>query len=131
MSVVKKRTRVLGLQELQIMRVVWDRGRVTVRDVYEALRTRRQVAYTTVMTMMSILDQKGFLKKIPGEERAFVYEPARSRQTVMRAMVNEFVDRVFGGSANPLMLHLIEDKHVTEKDLDELRRAIRKKGGAS
>ena len=131
MSVVKKRTRVLGLQELQIMNVVWDRGRVTVRDVYEALRERRQVAYTTVMTMMNILDQKGFLKRIPGEDRAFVYEPARSRQTVMRTMVNEFLDRVFGGSANPLMLHLIEDKHLTAKDLEVLRRAIRKKGGAS
>ena len=131
MPVVKKSTRVLGLQELQIMNLVWDRGRVTVRDVYEALRARRQVAYTTVMTMMNILDQKGFLKRVPGGDRAFVYEPARSRQTVMRAMVNEFVDRVFGGSANPLMLHLIQDKRVTAKDLDELRRAIRKKGGAS
>jgi BlaI family penicillinase repressor len=128
---MKKPARVLGLQELQIMNVVWDRGRVTVRDVYEELRKRRQVAYTTVMTMMNILDQKGFLKRIPGEERAFVYEPARSRQTVMRATVTEFIDRVFGGSANPLMLHLIEDKHVTAKDLDELRRAIKKKGGAS
>ena len=128
---MKKPTRVLGLQELQIMNVVWDRGRVTVRDVYEELRRRRQVAYTTVMTMMSILEQKGFLKRIPGEDRAFVYEPARNRQTVMRATVNEFIDRVFGGSANPLMLHLIEDKHITEKDLDELRRAIRKKGGAA
>ena len=131
MSVVKKPVRVLGLQELQIMNIVWDLGRVTVRDVYEALRERRQVAYTTVMTMMNILHQKGFLKRTPGEDRAFVYEPARTRQTVMRATVNEFVDRVFGGSANPLMLHLIQDKHLTEKDLDELRRAIRKKGGAS
>ena len=128
---MKKQPRVLGGQELQIMTVVWERGRVTVRDVYEALRERRQVAYTTVMTMMNILDEKGYLKKIPGEDRAFVYEPARSRQTVVRAMVNEFVDRVFGGSANPLMLHLIEDKHVTEKDLVELRRAIKKKGGGA
>jgi BlaI family penicillinase repressor len=128
---MKKRTRVLGLQELQIMKVVWERGRVTVRDVYEVLRARRQVAYTTVMTTMTILDQKGFLKRTPGEDRAFVYEPARSRDTVMRAMVKEFLDRVFGGSVNPLMLHLIQDKHLTEKDLDELRRAIRKKGGAS
>jgi BlaI family penicillinase repressor len=126
-----KTPRVLGMQELQIMTVVWDRGRVTVRDVYEALRERRQVAYTTVMTMMNILDEKGFLKKTPGEDRAFVYEPARSRQAVMRSMVSEFIDRVFGGSANPLMLHLIEDKHVTEKDLVELRRAIKKKGGTS
>jgi BlaI family penicillinase repressor len=128
---MKKPATVLGPQELQIMKVVWDRGRVTVRDVYEALRERRQVAYTTVMTMMNILDQKGFLKRAPGEDRAFVYEPARSRQAVMRAMVKEFVDRVFGGSVNPLMLHLIEGKHLTEKDLDELRRAMRKKGGAS
>ena len=128
---MKKPVRVLGPQELQIMRVVWDRGRVTVRDVYETLRARRKIAYTTVMTMMTILDQKGFLKRTPGQDRAFVYEPARSRQTVMRAMVNEFLDRMFGGSASPLMLHLIQDKHLTEKDLDELRRAIRKKGGAS
>jgi BlaI family penicillinase repressor len=127
----KKPARVLGQQELQIMTVAWERGRVTVRDVYEALRERRQVAYTTVMTMMNILDEKGFLKKTPGEDRAFVYEPVKSRQTVTRAMVNEFVDRVFGGSANPLMLHLIEDRHVTEEDLDELRRAIKKKDGAS
>jgi len=128
---MKKPARVLGLQELQIMNVVWDRGRVTVRDVYETLRERRQIAYTTVMTMMTILAQKGFLKRTPGEDRAFVYEPARSRQTVMRATVNDFLDRVFGGSANPLMLHLIQDKRLTEKDLDELRRAIRKKSGAS
>ena len=113
------------------MKVVWEKGRVTVRDVYEALRARRQIAYTTVMTMMNILDRKGFLKRIPGEDRAFVYEPARSQHTEMRAMVKEFLDRAFGGSANPLMLHLIEDKHLTEKDLDELRRAIRKKGSAS
>jgi len=113
------------------MKIVWDRGQVTVRDVYEALRERRQIAYTTVMTMMKILDQKGFLKRAPGEDRAFVYEPARSRQAVLRVMVKEFLDRVFGGSANPLMLHLIKDKHLTEKDLDELRRAIRKEGGGA
>jgi BlaI family transcriptional regulator, penicillinase repressor len=124
---VKKRQRVLGSQEFQIMKVVWDRNRVTVRDVYEALLERRQVAYTTVMTMMKILEQKGFLKKTAGEDRAFVYEPARSRQSVMREMVKEFVDRVFGGSASPLMVHLVEDKHVTTKDLDDLRKLIRKR----
>jgi predicted transcriptional regulator len=126
---MRKPAPVLGSQELQIMKFVWDRGRVTVRDVYEAQRERRQVAYTTVMTMMNILTQKGFLKRTPGEDRAYVYEPARSRQTVMRETVNEFIDRVFGGSANPLMLHLI-DKHLTESDLHELRRVIRKKGGS-
>ena len=122
---------VLGQQELQIMKVVWDRQRVTVRDVYETLLDRRQIAYTTVMTMMGILEQKGFLKKRAGGDRAYMYEPARSRKTVMRAMVDEFVERVFGGAANPLMVHLIEDRRLTEKDLDELRKAIRRKGGGS
>ena len=109
------------------MKVVWDRNRVTVRDVYEALRARRQVAYTTVMTMMNILEQKGFLKKSAGEDRAYIYEPARSRQSVMREMVTEFIDRVFSGSANPLMVHLIEDEHLTKKDIDELRKLVRKR----
>jgi predicted transcriptional regulator len=128
---MKKSRGVLGPQELQIMKVVWDRNRVTVRDVYQTLLERRQVAYTTVMTMMNILEQKGFLKKSAGEDRAYVYEPARSRKTVMRALVNEFVERVFGGSANPLMVHLIEDEHLTAKDLDEIRRSIRRKSGQS
>ena len=121
-----RRASVLAQQELQIMKVIWDRGPVTVRDVYETLLTRRHIAYTTVMTMMNILEQKGYLKKTAGADRAFVYEPARSRKVVMRALVNEFIDRVFGGSANPLMVHLIEDEHLTEKDLADLRKAIRK-----
>jgi BlaI family penicillinase repressor len=122
-----KSSGVLGPQELQIMKIVWNRERATVRDVYQDLLARRQVAYTTVLTMMGILEQKGFLKKTTAD-RAFVYEPARSRKTVIRAMVKEFLGRVFDGSADPLMVHLIEDKHVSEKDLDELRKAIRKKG---
>lgn len=126
-----KSGRVLGSQEFQIMKIVWDRGRVTVRDVYAALLERRQVAYTTVMTTMGILEQKGFLKRKAGEDRAYVYEPAKPRQEVMSSMVNEFIDRVFGGSANPLMAHLVEDERLTEKDLDELREAIRKKGTSS
>jgi BlaI family transcriptional regulator, penicillinase repressor len=129
MGVMKRRAGVLGPQELQIMKVVWEHGRVTVRDVYQALLERRQVAYTTVMTMMNILEQKGFLKKSAGADRAYLYEPAKSRKSVMQAMVNEFVERVFGGSANPLMLHLIEDEHITKKDLDDLRKLVRKKGG--
>ena len=125
---MKTRAGILGSQEFQIMKIVWDRGRVTVRDVYETLLARRRVAYTTVMTMMNILEQKGFLRKTPGDERAFVYEPAKSRKTVLRAMVNEFIERVFSGSANPLMVHLIEDRHLTRKDLDEPRKAIRTRG---
>lgn len=123
-----KRPGILGDQELQIMKVVWERGSVTVRDVYEDLLARRHVAYTTVMTMMNILEQKGYLKKSAGADRAYVYEPAQARKTVIRGMVREFLERVFNGSADPLMAHLVEDKHVSKEDLDELRKALGKKG---
>ena len=112
-------------QELEIMKVVWDRDAVTVRDVYEALLEKRRVAYTTVMTMMNILEQKGHLEKAQ-EERAYVYRSTRPRNQVIRGMVREFVNRVFNGSAEPLLLHLVEDRKLSEKDIDEIRTLIRK-----
>lgn len=109
--------------ELEIMKVVWGQKRSTVRDVYEALRDRRKVAYTTVMTMMNILEQKGYLKK-RRDDRAYVYRPTHSQKRVIRAMVRDFVDRVFNGSAEPLVVHLIEDRKLSEKDLQEIVRII-------
>ena len=82
------------------MKVVWKLDKATVRDVYEALRAKRAIAYTTVMTMMKILEQKGFVDKSE-KERAYVYRPTKPERKVMRAMVREFVDRVFNGSAEP------------------------------
>ena len=98
------------------MKVVWDRDAATVRDVYETLRAERQIAYTTVMTMMRILERKGHLK-VSRADRAFVYRPARPRQRVLGEMVREFVDRVFGGAAQPLVQHLVRDRHLSEDDL--------------
>ena len=110
-------------QELEIMKVVWRIGPVTVRQVYEDLLERRKIAYTTVMTMMNILEQKGFLKKKQGE-KAFVYAPSKPERQVLRAMVRDFVDRVFNGAAEPLLVHLVEDDRLTAKELDEIRKTI-------
>ena len=110
---------VLTEQELEIMKIVWARESATVRDVYETLRERRQIAYTTVMTMMRILERKGHLK-VSRADRAYVYRPARPRQRVVGEMVREFVDRVFGGAAEPLVQHLVRDRHLTEEDLREI-----------
>ena len=106
------------------MKVVWGLESATVRQVYEALLKRRQIAYTTVMTMMNILEQKGFLKKRQ-EDRAYIYSPAQPQKQVVGSMVRDFVNRVFNGAAEPLLLHLLEDQKLTEKDLDEIRKAIR------
>src|SRR5438045_7413603 len=98
-------------QELEIMNIVWVRGTATVRDVYEELLTRRKIAYTTVMTMMGILEQKGHLKK-SADERAYVYSPAQPQREVVGNMVHDFVKRVFNGSAKPLLVHLVETKNI-------------------
>jgi predicted transcriptional regulator len=101
-------------QELAIMKVVWSRDKATVRDVYEAMRDTRPVAYTTVMTMMKILEDKGYLKKTL-VDRAHVYRPAQRRQLVIGAMVRDFLDRVFDGASDSLLVHLAKDNKLTEK----------------
>ena len=122
---MRPKTPTLTEQELEIMKIVWERERSTVRDVYEALLERRKIAYTTVLTMMNILEQKKYLRK-SSEDRAYIYRPSKPKKQVIQGMVREFVDRVFNGSAEPLLVHLIEDRKLTNEDLDELARMIRK-----
>jgi predicted transcriptional regulator len=110
-------------QELAIMKVVWRLEKATVRDVYEALREKRSVAYTTVMTMMKILEEKGYLKKAR-VERAYVYKPSRPRQQVVGAMVKDFVDRVFDGAATGLLAHLAKDRRLSTEEREQIRRVI-------
>ena len=124
---MRPKTATLTAHELELMKVIWPhRDGVTVRDVYEELRRRRAIAYTTVMTSMKTLEQKGYLKSTQ-RERAFVYKPAQPQQTVIRAMVRDFVARVFNGSARPLVVHMLEDEQLTEADLRDIRRTIGKK----
>jgi BlaI family transcriptional regulator, penicillinase repressor len=110
-------------QELEIMKLVWQRETATVRDIYEALLEHRRIAYTTVMTMMKILETKGYLKK-RRRERAFIYRPAHTKNQVIGGMLSEFIDRVFNGSAEPLLLHLVKTRHIREKDLQKMARMI-------
>jgi BlaI family transcriptional regulator, penicillinase repressor len=110
-------------QELAIMKVVWKSERATVRDVYETLRDTRPVAYTTVMTMMRILEDKGFLKKVL-VDRAHVYRPTRPRQQVVGALVREFIDRVFDGAPDRLLLHLAKDNALTDKQRRVIKQLI-------
>jgi predicted transcriptional regulator len=108
-------------QELAIMKVVWRLDKATVRDVYEALRHKREIAYTTVMTMMKILEEKGYLKKTR-VERAYLYRPAKPRHQVIGAMVRDFVDRVFDGAAAPLLVQLARDGRLSKEEKDMIRR---------
>lgn len=113
----------LGAQELAIMKVVWRLKDVSVREVYETLRERRPVAYTTVMTMMNTLEGKGYLKK-ELDGRAFRYRPAVPERRVVTRMVKEFVERVFDGSTAPLLAHLVTSTELSDEEREELRRLI-------
>jgi len=104
--------------ELEIMQIVWDRTEVTVRDVYEELRQRRKVAYTTVMTLMHILEKKGHLKKSTA---------ARPRRQTISALLKDFMDRVFNGSAKPLLVHLVSDGRLSKSEIEELRELLKER----
>ena len=105
------------------MKIVWQLEAATVRDVHDALNARRVIAYTTILTMMKVLEQKGYVKKTR-TDRAFVYRPARPRQQVIGAMVREFVDRVFDGASRPMLLHLVRQAKLNEKERKALLDAI-------
>jgi len=113
----------LGAQELAIMKVIWRLKDVSVREVYETLRERRPVAYTTVMTMMNTLEGKGYLKR-ELDGRAFRYRPAVPERRVVSKMVKEFVERVFDGSTAPLLAHLVTSTELSDEEREELRRLI-------
>ncbi len=122
---MKGKNPVLTGQELEIMKIVWQLGTATVREVYEELLKSRKIAYTTVMTMMGILEQKGRLTKTP-RDRAYVYSPTQSQVQVVGSMVHEFVKRVFDGSAKPLLVHLARNKKISQKELDEISELLKK-----
>jgi BlaI family transcriptional regulator, penicillinase repressor len=120
---MRPRHATLTPQELEIMKLVWERENATVRDVYEALLENRKIAYTTVMTMMKILETKGYLKKTR-QDRAFLYRPTRPKNQVIGGMLREFIDRVFNGAAEPLVVHLVKDKRLKERDLQKIVRMV-------
>jgi BlaI family transcriptional regulator, penicillinase repressor len=125
---MRPKSETLTGQELEIMKAIWPLGRATVRDIYDRLRDRRSIAYTTVQTMMNILESKGHLRKEPGE-KAQVYVPVRPQQAVVKSMVREFVDRVFDGSARPLLVHLVKEKGLTDRERRALQKLLDKENG--
>jgi BlaI family penicillinase repressor len=109
--------------ELEILKIIWQRGAATVREVFDDLAARRKIAYTTVLTMMGVLEHKGHLRRKAGE-RAYIYRPVAPQDQVVQGMVDEFVDRVFDGSAGSLLMHLVGDRKLEPEELDEIEKLI-------
>lgn len=120
--------------ELRLMDVVWDKGRATVAEVAEALPKELGLAYNTVLTTMRILEDKGYLKHSkPKEGRAFVYRAVVSREQASRSAVQHLLRRFFGNSAEALVLNLLEDENLSERELARVREMLKedaKQGGS-
>jgi len=113
----------LGRLELQIMSVVWNKGSATVHDVKEALTRGRKPAYSTILTMMRKLEAKGYLEHDVAD-RTFVYRATISREQARHSMLGDLLERVFEGSPSLLVSSLVEQNHITEDELREIRKLI-------
>ncbi|HET6494756.1 MAG TPA: BlaI/MecI/CopY family transcriptional regulator [Thermoleophilia bacterium] len=117
----------IGSLEAEILAVVWEQGQTTVRKVYETLRERRQIAYTTVMTVMNNLVKKNLLTQ-DRSKIAYIYEPAIPGREVARTVLMSVVDRLLGGQANVAISQLLDlDQELTAEQVDELRAWVRQR----
>ena len=114
----------LGDAELQVLRALWDHGPATVREVLAHLHQQgRKVAYTTVLTFLTRLEQKGFVKSDKSDV-AYVYRAAVSRNQVTRSRLKAVVDELFDGEAAPLVLQLMKTEKFSPDEIAELQRLI-------
>ena len=109
--------------ELAILRVLWERGASTVRQVHEALADTRETGYTTTLKLMQIMADKGLVTR-DESSRTHVYEARVSQERTQRQLVNDLVDRAFGGSAAELVLRALATRKTTDEELREIRRLI-------
>jgi predicted transcriptional regulator len=116
--------------ELEVAQIVWERGRASVREVLDALPARRRLDFKTVQTYLRRLEAKGYLRK-EREGRAMIYLPRVEPNRVLREVIDDFVQRLFGGESLPLVQHLIHDRGLTTQELRELRAMLDELEGQS
>jgi predicted transcriptional regulator len=115
----KKKAVTLSRLELEIMRVLWNLERASVREIHEKLPGKRRPAYTTVQTIIQRIEEKGAVRRLRKIGNALIYEPTITRKAVRGRLITELL-KLFGGSARPLMTHLAEMGKLTLEDVREL-----------
>ena len=112
--------------ELEILKILWRDGPCTVRQVREALEAQRKLAHTSVMTVLGIMTDKGYVrrKELPS---GYLYTPRISERKTVRQMLGDLVHRAFGGSAFDAAMHLLDAAELDEEELKQLRRMLREK----
>src|SRR6266567_7829764 len=109
--------------ELAILRILWDRGPSTVRQVHDVLATDRPAAYTTALKLLQIMTEKGLVER-DERDRTHIYRARLSEETTQRQLVRDLVDRAFGGSASKLVMQALATKRASAEELRDIRKAI-------
>ncbi len=122
---MNKKYRLAELQ-LAIMQVLWEQQEASVGNVRDALESLRSLAYTTVGTMLAKMEAKGLVDH-RSDGRVNVYRPVVKREQVRQSMMSDLTERLFQGNVSQMMCHLLDGESVTQEDLAELKRLIRRK----
>ncbi len=109
--------------ELAILRILWDRGTSTVRQVHDVLALERQAAYTTALKLLQIMTEKGLVER-DERDRTHIYRARLSEETTQRQLVRDLVDRAFAGSASKLVMQALATKRASAEELRDIRKAI-------
>ena len=109
--------------ELAILRVLWERGPCTVRDVHETLDAGRPTGYTTVLKLLQIMTEKGLVRR-DERERAHVYEARAPRAQTERQLVGDLLERAFAGSASALVMRVLSSKKTSPEEIARIRELL-------
>ena len=117
----------LGRVQLLIMQVLWDKQRATAREITDAINEAEPIAHSTVQTLLRGLEEKGSVSH-EAEGRTFIFFPLVEEENFKQSATSDLVERVFGGNAAKLVAHLLNDKNVSRKEINEIRKLIDKHG---
>jgi len=109
--------------ELEILKVLWQRGASTVREVHDVLNASRPTGYTTVLKLLQIMAEKGLVRRDEGQ-RAHVYEARLAQEQTERQMVGDLLERVFDGSASKLVMQALATKKTSARELTVIRQLL-------
>lgn len=109
--------------ELEILRVLWQRGASTVREVHEEINKDRPTGYTTVLKMMQIMTEKALVER-DKEQRAHVYVARLAQNETQRQLLGDLIERAFDGSAKQLVMHVLSEKKASAEELSEIRQLL-------
>ena len=109
--------------ELEILQVLWERGPSTVREVHDALSSKKPIGYTSVLKLMQIMTAKGTVRRNE-EQRAHVYEAVQPAEKTKRQLALDMLQRVFDGSASDLMMHALAGQKASKEEIEEMRRLL-------